>query len=376
MTVVFRESAERTLLASVDVGLLSVRDRACLRLLYRAGVATGDQVASLIFPSRRTALRRLRRLWQLGLLERAPLAPDRGGIPVVYRITRRGSKRLGYHDTRTGGVGQRPPFAGHRRRRLRARPIGVRAVQLWLTEPMVDNVLPRGRASRQCRRPSARWRLGGPLPRDRRGDGALADDPRTARGLRAGPGEPRPAGTYSGSFRPRSDSAGSDGSAGGTRGPGLTIARGASSSMTSGRWDSGRRRSRSAGAGDRFRSRRSSPIRPPAGASRPWAHPHGSDCSEAAAPRKPTRRFGEARLADAGRAEPPRPHGRIRRPRAIRRAPDHGACPRGLPQALPRRGRPRSPSPRAGAAAPSSRCPQGLLHPARVPGLPPPHQAP
>ena len=104
MSVVFRESSERALLSSLDVGLLSVRDRACLRLLYRAGVATADQLATLIFPSRRTALRRLRRLWQLGLLERAPLAPERGGIPVVYRLTRRGSKRLGYVDTRTGGV--------------------------------------------------------------------------------------------------------------------------------------------------------------------------------------------------------------------------------------------------------------------------------
>src|SRR6266542_1522191 len=104
MSVVFRESTERALLSSLDVGLLSVRDRACLRLLYRTGVATADQLATLIFPSRRTALRRLRRLWQLGLLERAPLAPERGGIPVAYRITRRGSKRLGYHDTRTGEV--------------------------------------------------------------------------------------------------------------------------------------------------------------------------------------------------------------------------------------------------------------------------------
>ncbi len=142
MTVVFRESAERTLLSSVDVGLLSVRDRACLRLLYRAGVATGDQVASLIFPSRRTALRRLRRLWQLGLLERAPLAPDRGGIPVVYRISRRGSKRLGYHDTRTGGVGR----VRHSLDIVDTVSALVRAaseaVQVWLTEPMVDNVLP------------------------------------------------------------------------------------------------------------------------------------------------------------------------------------------------------------------------------------------
>jgi len=142
MSVVFRESPERALLSSLDVGLLSARDRACLRLLYRAGVATADQLATLIFPSRRTALRRLRRLWQLGLLERAPLAPERGGIPVAYRITRRGSKRLGYHDTRTGGVSR----VRHTLDIVDAVCALVRSapgsVQLWLTEPMTDGVLP------------------------------------------------------------------------------------------------------------------------------------------------------------------------------------------------------------------------------------------
>jgi len=142
MSVVFRESAERALLLSLDVGLLSVRDRACLRLLYRAGVATADQLATLIVPSRRTALRRLRRLWQLGLLERAPLAPERGGIPVVYRLSRRGSKRLGYIDTRTGGVSR----VRHTLDIVDAVCALVRSapgsVQLWLTEPMTDGVLP------------------------------------------------------------------------------------------------------------------------------------------------------------------------------------------------------------------------------------------
>jgi hypothetical protein len=141
MSVVFRESSERALLSSVDVGLLPVRDRACLRLLYRAGAATADQVATLIYPSRRTALRRLRRLWQLGLLERAPLAPDRGGIPVAYRISRRGSKRLGYFDTRTGGVGH----VRHTLDIVDAVCALVRSdqecVQLWLTEPMIDGVI-------------------------------------------------------------------------------------------------------------------------------------------------------------------------------------------------------------------------------------------
>jgi hypothetical protein len=142
MSVVFRESADRALLSSLDIGLLSVRDRACLRLLYRAGVATADQLATLIFPSRRTALRRLRRLWQLGLLERAPRVPERGGIPVVYRLSRRGSKRLGYVDTRTGGVSRvrhTLDIVDSVCALVRCSPVSV---QLWLTEPMTDGVLP------------------------------------------------------------------------------------------------------------------------------------------------------------------------------------------------------------------------------------------
>ena len=141
MSVVFRESSERALLTTIDVGLLPIRDRACLRLLYRAGVATAAQLSFLIYPGRRTALRRLRRLWQIGLLERAPLAPERGGIPVAYRITRRGSKRLGYVDTRTGGVSR----VRHGLDIVDAVCALVRstpgAVQLWLTEPMTDGVL-------------------------------------------------------------------------------------------------------------------------------------------------------------------------------------------------------------------------------------------
>lgn len=141
MSVVFRESSERARLTTIDVGLLPIRDRACLRLLYRAGVATAAQLSFLIYPSRRTALRRLRRLWQLGLLERAPLAPERGGIPVAYRITRRGSKRLGYVDTRTGGVSR----VRHGLDIVDAVCALVRfapgAVQLWLTEPMTDGVI-------------------------------------------------------------------------------------------------------------------------------------------------------------------------------------------------------------------------------------------
>ncbi len=104
MSALFHASPERARIGRLDLGLLDIRDRACLRLLRRVEVATPDQLAVLIYPSRRTAFRHLRRLWQLGLLERAPLPPIRGGIPVAYRLTRRGMNRLGYTDRRVGGL--------------------------------------------------------------------------------------------------------------------------------------------------------------------------------------------------------------------------------------------------------------------------------
>ena len=139
MNTLFRPSPERARIGRLDLALLDIRDRACLRLLRRIEVATPDQLAILIYPSRRTAFRHLRRLWQLGLLERAPLPPIRGGIPVAYRLTRRGMSRLGYTDRRTGGL-------AHLRHALdtvaavcalvRSRPdrLASQPVQLWLPE--------------------------------------------------------------------------------------------------------------------------------------------------------------------------------------------------------------------------------------------------
>jgi hypothetical protein len=139
MSTLFHSSPERARIGRLDLGLLDIRDRACLRLLRRIEVATPDQLAILIYPSRRTAFRHLRRLWQLGVLERAPLPPIRGGIPVAYRLTRRGMNRLGYTDRRAGGL-------AHLRHALdtvaavcalvRPRPDRPepRPVQLWLPE--------------------------------------------------------------------------------------------------------------------------------------------------------------------------------------------------------------------------------------------------
>ncbi len=99
MSALFRISPERAP-ALIDIGLLLGRDRACLRLLGRCEAITAEQLALLVHPSRRTALRRMRRLWRLGLLERSPLLPERGGIPMAYRLSRRGRSRLGVTDAR------------------------------------------------------------------------------------------------------------------------------------------------------------------------------------------------------------------------------------------------------------------------------------
>ncbi len=99
MSALFRTWPERSA-AVLDIGLLLVRDRACLRLLDRCEAATAEELAVLIHPTRRTSLRRLRQLWRLGLLERAPLMPEHGGIPMAYRLSRRGRARLGAVDPR------------------------------------------------------------------------------------------------------------------------------------------------------------------------------------------------------------------------------------------------------------------------------------
>ena len=305
MSIVFRESADRALLSSLDVGLLSVRDRACLRLLYRAGVATADQLATLIFPSRRTALRRLRRLWQLGLLERAPIAPDHGGIPVVYRLSRRGSKRLGYVDTRTGGVSRvrhTLDIVDTVCSLVRSAP---GSVQLWLTEPMTGGVLPpevrpdsivvvqlaagsavlcleideatehsptiRARLGGLRARPGRPRRLAPAVGRADRGAPQLAP-PRRPLGSAAGAGRPvvgpRPR-------RPPNRRVRGDDPAG------RVVRRG------------------------RRRWRPSSRTRVPADARRRSARPAGSASSAPAAPKRPTRRSHETGSPDARRAQPP-----------------------------------------------------------------------
>lgn len=146
MSAVFELHRDRAPRCSLDVGLLPVVDRACLRLLGRCEAATAEQLARLVYRSRRTAQKRLRRLWQLGLVERALLPPAHGGSPVAYRVSVRGRERLGYPARRAQGVTHLRhaldtveavcALVGTERNDDAAIPVG-----LWLTESMSRDVL-------------------------------------------------------------------------------------------------------------------------------------------------------------------------------------------------------------------------------------------
>ncbi len=83
--------------AIVDPGLLTYRDRAALRILYRADVATTAQLTTLVYHRRQTAQARLAALYRAGYLERAVLPPTtRGGAPFAFRVSPRGRRRLHY----------------------------------------------------------------------------------------------------------------------------------------------------------------------------------------------------------------------------------------------------------------------------------------
>jgi hypothetical protein len=87
-----------------DVSLLSVSDRACLRLLEYARVCTASQLATLVYPSLRTALRRTRKLYLENLVTRESLPADRGGIPLAYRLSASGRRRIHLNAYRSPGL--------------------------------------------------------------------------------------------------------------------------------------------------------------------------------------------------------------------------------------------------------------------------------
>ncbi len=100
----YRSAPAHGVRTRIDVGLLQLSDRACLRLLEHSRVCTASQLASLIYPSVRTALRRTRKLWLNRLVTRESLPADRGGIPVAYRLSEFGRRRLHLNAYRSPGL--------------------------------------------------------------------------------------------------------------------------------------------------------------------------------------------------------------------------------------------------------------------------------
>jgi len=100
----YRPSSPAHVRRRVDVSLLSLSDRACLRLLEYARVASASQLATLIYPSLRTALRRTRKLALQNLVTRESLPPERGGIPLAYRLSSSGRRRIHLNPYRSPGL--------------------------------------------------------------------------------------------------------------------------------------------------------------------------------------------------------------------------------------------------------------------------------
>ena len=100
----YRPSPPAHVHTRVDVSMLSVSDRACLRLLEYARVCTASQLATLLYPSLRTALRRTRKLSLQNLVTRESLPPDRGGIPLAYRLSSSGRRRIHLNAYRSPGL--------------------------------------------------------------------------------------------------------------------------------------------------------------------------------------------------------------------------------------------------------------------------------
>jgi hypothetical protein len=102
MSPIFRTA--NSIHGGVDIRLLRYRDRAALRILDRAEVATPRQLAILVYGHRRIAQRQLRLLWQAGLLERTILPPEtKGGAEAAYRLSTDARRRLGDRSHRIRG---------------------------------------------------------------------------------------------------------------------------------------------------------------------------------------------------------------------------------------------------------------------------------
>ena len=134
----------------VDPGFLPYRDRAALRILYRADVATTAQLTVLAYARRQTAQERLSRLYRAGYLERAILPPaSRGGAPFALRVSPRGRRRLGYDPLTRSRAGTQLRHSLNGVETVCAfvaasgGGAGQPLVQAWLTEMMAHDLLPK-----------------------------------------------------------------------------------------------------------------------------------------------------------------------------------------------------------------------------------------
>ena len=132
---------------------LPTRDRACLRLLLRAKVATTAHLTTLVYHRRQTTQLRLMRLWRAGFIERTTLPPlTRGGAPLVFRLSRRGRARLGYRPLTRPEAGMQLRHDLHvldalcALARPDARAPNVHPLRAWATPAMsrrfIDGVIP------------------------------------------------------------------------------------------------------------------------------------------------------------------------------------------------------------------------------------------
>ena len=133
-----------------DPGHLPRRDRAVLRILNRSQAATAAQLAVVAYHDRHVAQVRLRRLWDLGYLERLLLPPAHapGGAPYAYRLSSACLHRLGYGRRPWRGSG----YLAHTLDAVEAVCALVAAsdpetdplVTLWLPESIVEDALTAG----------------------------------------------------------------------------------------------------------------------------------------------------------------------------------------------------------------------------------------
>jgi len=131
-----------------EVALLPLRDRACLRILYRYDVATTAQLTALVYRRRQKAQIHLQRLYRYHMLDRTTLPPlERGGAPLVFRLSRHARRRLGYVPLTRGEAGTQLRHSLNVVEAVlalaRPHPVdgGPHPVQAWLSPDMSAGIL-------------------------------------------------------------------------------------------------------------------------------------------------------------------------------------------------------------------------------------------